>query len=184
MRVQQECRLGEIAARDAQLLARCRADLQSVPGVGGRWIGVEVDLIVRGICCLRPGIPGVSDRIRVVSIVGRFLEHTRLFYFANGGDDQFYFGSADWMPRNFDRRVEAVAPVDDVTLQPRLHSLLAVCLSDNRQAWDLAADGTYIQRLPNGEPVRATHQLLLVDPWGMVKPAEAKRMMPGVAASS
>jgi len=146
--------------------------------------GVEVDLIVRGICCLRPGIPGVSDRIRVVSIVGRFLEHTRLFYFANGGDDQFYFGSADWMPRNFDRRVEAVAPVDDVTLQPRLHSLLAVCLSDNRQAWDLTADGTYIQRAPNGEPVRATHQLLLVDPWGMVKPAEAKRMMPGVATSS
>src|SRR5438552_2256920 len=136
--------------------------------------GVEIDLIVRGICCLRPGISGVSDRIRVVSIVGRFLEHSRLFYFANGGDDQFYFGSADWMPRNLDRRVEAVAPIDDVTLHPRLHSLLATCLADNRQAWDLAPDGTYTQRDPNGEPVRATHQLLLIDSWGIVKPADQR----------
>ncbi len=136
--------------------------------------GVEIDLIVRGICCLRPGVPGVSDRIRVVSIVGRFLEHSRLFYFANGGDEQFLFGSADWMPRNFDRRVEAVAPVDDVTLHPRLHSLIAACLSDNRQAWDLAADGSYTQRVPNGEPERATHKLLLLDSWGMVKAADQK----------
>jgi polyphosphate kinase len=136
--------------------------------------GVEIDLIVRGICCLRPGIQGVSDRIRVLSIVGRFLEHSRLFYFANGGDEQFYFGSADWMTRNFDRRVEAVAPVDDVTLHPRLHSLLAVCLSDNRQAWELAPDGMYTQRVPNGEPIRATHQLLLLDSWGMAAPPEPK----------
>ena len=136
--------------------------------------GVEIDLIVRGICCLRPGVSAVSDRIRVVSIVGRFLEHSRLFYFANGGDEQFYFGSADWMPRNLDRRVEAVAPIDDVTLHPRLHSLLATCLADNRQAWDLAADGTYTQRFPNGEPARATHQLLLVDSWGMAKSVDQK----------
>ena len=136
--------------------------------------GVEIDLIVRGICCLRPGVSAVSDRIRVVSIVGRFLEHSRLFYFANGGDEQFYFGSANWMPRNLDRRVEAVAPIDDVTLHPRLHSLLATCLADNRQAWDLAADGTYTQRVPNGEPARATHQLLLVDSWGMAKSVDQK----------
>src|SRR5205823_13510538 len=75
--------------------------------------GVRIDLLVRGICCLRPGLPGVSERIRVVSIIGRFLEHSRLWHFANGGDEEFYLGSADWMPRNFDRRVEAVAPVDD-----------------------------------------------------------------------
>ena len=141
--------------------------------------GVEIDLIVRGICCLRPGIPGVSDRIKVVSIVGRFLEHSRLFYFANGGDEQFYIGSADWMPRNFDRRVEAVTPIDDVALHPRLHSLLAVCLGDNRQAWDLAADGTYTQRMPaDGEPIRATHQLLLADPWGRVAPVESHHLAP------
>jgi len=144
--------------------------------------GVEIDLIVRGICCLRPGIPGVSDRIKVVSIVGRFLEHSRLFYFANGGDEQFYIGSADWMPRNFDRRVEAVTPIDDVALHPRLHSLLAVCLGDNRQAWDLAADGTYTQRMPaNGEPIRATHQLLLADPWGRVAPTESHHLAPAEA---
>jgi polyphosphate kinase len=145
--------------------------------------GVEIDLIVRGICCLRPGVSGVSDRIRVVSIVGRFLEHSRLFYFANGGDEQFYFGSADWMPRNLDRRVEAVAPVDDVALHPRLHALLATCLADNRQAWDLAADGTYRQRNPNGQPVRAPHQLLLTDSWGMVNPAD-QRAASGVSQPS
>jgi len=173
-------------ARDgkpARIIAKMNAlvDVETIEALyAASQAGVEIDLIVRGICCLRPGIPGVSDRIRVLSIVGRFLEHSRLFYFANGGDDQFYFGSADWMTRNFDRRVEAVAPVDDVTLHPRLQSLLAVCLSDNRQAWDLAADGTYRQRLPNGEPVRATHQLLLFDSWGMAKPAEPK---PDVAAN-
>ncbi len=145
--------------------------------------GVEIDLIVRGTCCLRPGVPGVSDRIRVVSIVGRFLEHSRLFYFANGGEEQFYFGSADWMPRNLDRRVEAVAPIDDATLHPRLHSLLATCLADNRQAWDLAANGTYRQRDPNGEPVRATHQLLLIDSWGMIKPGD-QRSGPAISRPS
>jgi polyphosphate kinase len=84
------------------------------------------------------------------------------------------------MPRNFDRRVEAVGPVDDLTLHPRLHSLIGTCLSDNRQAWDLAADGTYRQRVPDGEPERATHKLLLLDSWGMIKPGEQKS---GLAAT-
>lgn len=128
--------------------------------------GVQIDLIVRGICCLRPGVAGVSDNIRVISIVGRFLEHSRIFYFANGGEEKVYFGSADWMPRNFDRRVEAVAPVSDPAWQARVHSLFAVCLADNRQAWELAADGSYTQRQPNGGREIATHQLLLGDPWG------------------
>lgn len=130
--------------------------------------GVEIDLIVRGICCLRPGVPGVSDRIRVISIIGRFLEHSRIFYFENGGHGEYYFGSADWMQRNFDRRVEAVAPVEDVALHPRLESVLRLCLSDNRQAWELGPDGKYIQRVPGDEPVRATHQILMRDPWGLV----------------
>ena len=129
--------------------------------------GVQIDLIARGICCLRPGIPGISENIRVMSIVGRFLEHSRFWYFANGGIGEYYLGSADWMPRNFDRRVEAVAPVDDRTLHPRLRALLATCLTDNRQAWDLAADGRWRQRQPGSEAERATHNLLLGDSWGV-----------------
>ena len=177
-------------ARDgkpARIIAKMNAlvDVETIEALyAASQAGVEIDLIVRGICCLRPGMPGVSERIRVISIVGRFLEHSRLFYFANGGDEMFYFGSADWMPRNFDRRVEAVAPIDDVNLHPRLHSLLSVCLADNRQAWDLAPDGTYSQRAPGGEAVRATHQLLLVDPWGMPKQTDPKVPQPGVTTSS
>ncbi len=136
--------------------------------------GVEIDLIVRGICCLRPGVAGVSDRIRVLSIVGRFLEHSRIFYFANAGEDEYYFGSADWMPRNFDRRVEAVAPIEDKSLHPRLSSLLETLLSDNRQAWDLEPDGSYIQRVPHGEPERAAHKILLSNSWSLPAPEEPK----------
>ncbi|HEX5577472.1 MAG TPA: polyphosphate kinase 1 [Gemmatimonadaceae bacterium] len=128
--------------------------------------GVEIDLIVRGICCLKPGVPGVSDRIRVMSIVGRFLEHSRVYYFANDGEAEYYFGSADWMPRNFDRRVEAVAPVEGAALQARLTSLLETCLADNRQAWDLMPDGSYVQRMPGGSPERASQLTFLRTSWG------------------
>ena len=132
--------------------------------------GVEIDLIVRGICCLRPGVPGVSERIRVISIIGRFLEHSRLFYFANGGDDEYYIGSADWMPRNLDRRVEAVTPVEDKALHPRLRGVLETCLADNRQAWELRADGSYEQRTPGDDVERGTHRVLLREPWGLEAP--------------
>ena len=135
--------------------------------------GVEVDLIVRGICCLRPGIAGLSDRIRVTSIVGRFLEHSRIFHFGNAGADEYFIGSADWMPRNFLRRVEAVAPVEAPELQARLNSLLHTCLDDNQQAWELDAAGRWTQRQPAGD-VRATHQRLLVDSWGEHADANAK----------
>ena len=130
--------------------------------------GVEIDLIVRGICCLRPGIAGISDHIRVISIVGRFLEHSRIFYFANAGDEEIYFGSADWMPRNFDRRVEVVTPVEDRRLHPRINSLLETLLADNRQAWDLGPDGTYVQRKPGSGPVVSAHERLLVNSWGIL----------------
>ena len=139
--------------------------------------GVQIDLIVRGICCLRPGIQGVSDRIRVISIVGRFLEHSRVFYFRNAGEEEFYFGSADWMPRNFDRRVEAVAPVEDADLHGRLRSLLDTCLSDNRQAWDLQSDGSYVQRQPDGEEERSAQVIFLHNSWGKVSPASS-RLLP------
>ncbi len=135
---------------------------------GASEAGVEIDLIVRGICCLRPGLPGVSERIRVLSIIGRFLEHSRIWYWENGGEPEYYFGSPDWMPRNLDRRVECVVPVEDPRLQPRLKSLLETCIADNRQAWELQPDGTYDQRLPGLEPEHATHRTLLVDSWGIV----------------
>jgi polyphosphate kinase len=127
--------------------------------------GVEIDLIVRGICCLAPGVAGVSDRIRVLSIVGRFLEHSRVWHFGNCGQDEFYIGSADWMPRNFVRRVEAVAPVEAPMLQTRLRSLLDTCLEDNRQAWELHSDGNWVQRKPR-DVVLSTHVRLLADSWG------------------
>jgi polyphosphate kinase len=130
--------------------------------------GVEVDLIVRGICCLVPGLRGVSDRIRVVSIIGRFLEHSRVAFFSNSGNPEYFIGSADWMPRNFDRRVEAMAPIEDMVWHGRLQRVLELCLSDTRQAWELGADGTYRRREPNGADEIATHATLMRDPWGNV----------------
>ena len=106
--------------------------------------GVSIDLIIRGICCLRPGVPGLSENIRVRSVVGRFLEHSRIWEFAHGGphDDAVWFiGSADMMPRNLDRRVEAVVPILDRRLQERLASILDLLLADNVLAWSLAHDG-------------------------------------------
>ncbi|HYM96727.1 MAG TPA: polyphosphate kinase 1 [Candidatus Sulfotelmatobacter sp.] len=106
--------------------------------------GVDIDLVVRGICCLRPGLPGVSDRIRVRSIVGRFLEHSRIFRFGAGDDEaDYYLGSSDLMPRNLDRRVEAMVPVSDRSLRQRISEILDVCLADDVLAWELQADGTW-----------------------------------------
>jgi polyphosphate kinase len=124
--------------------------------------GVPIDLIIRGICCLRPGLAGVSERIRVISIVGRFLEHSRAFYFLNGGEEEVYIGSADWMPRNLDRRIEAVTPIDDPADRTALRDLLLLMWEDNRQAWELAPDGTYEQRgAASAETERATHRMLI-----------------------
>jgi len=109
--------------------------------------GVKVDLIVRSICCLRAGVPGLSDHITVRSIVGRFLEHSRIYHFAHGGDaGEFYLGSADLMPRNLDRRVEVVFPVEDPDLCVRLQRILDQDLADDTEAWELLPDGTWIRR--------------------------------------
>jgi len=105
--------------------------------------GVAIDLIVRGICCLRPGVPGVSENIRVRSIVGRFLEHSRCYCFHNGGEEEIYCASADWMDRNFFRRIELMFPIRDETLKARIRADLGVYLADNVQAWALHADGSY-----------------------------------------
>lgn len=116
-------------------------------------VGVNIDLIVRGMCCLRPKVKGLSDRIRVISVIGRFLEHSRIFYFSNAGDEQVYIGSADWMPRNLDARVEVITPVKEPSLVKELKQILEIVLADNRQTWDLRSDGSYFQRVPKeGEP--------------------------------
>jgi polyphosphate kinase len=115
--------------------------------------GVKIDLIVRGVCCLRPQVEGLSQNIRVMSVIGRFLEHSRIFYFSNGGQEQIFIGSADWMPRNLDTRVEVITPIEDHHLIQELKQILDITLADNRQAWDLQPDGTYTQRHPQeGEP--------------------------------
>ena len=129
--------------------------------------GVEIDLVVRGICCLVPGLPDVSERIRVLSIVGRFLEHSRVVYFANGGHPEYYIGSADWMPRNLDRRVEVMVPIEDPGLHKQLHSILETSLTDNRQAWDLGRDGEYTRRVPAPDSELSSQQNFMRSPWGM-----------------
>ena len=123
--------------------------------------GVKIDLIVRGICALRPGIPGVSENIRVRSILGRFLEHSRVFYFANGGDAELYCSSADWMERNFFRRVEIAFPIKRDAHRERILRDLNLYLVDNVQAWCLGADGAYnLQKPGEGTPECAQEKLL------------------------
>lgn len=123
--------------------------------------GVEIDLIVRGICCLEPGLPGVSERIRVRSLIGRFLEHSRIFQFHNDGQTEYLIGSADLMPRNLDRRVEATVPVLDSELQAELQHVLELCLEDTRQAWELHG-ATWTRVLPHGEGVVPAMQVRLM----------------------
>jgi polyphosphate kinase len=125
--------------------------------------GVKIDLLVRGICCLRPGIPGVSENIRVTSIVGRFLEHSRIFYFRNGGKEEIYLGSADLMPRNLNRRVELLFPVLDPELLQRLRDqILGTYLVDNVKARRMAADGTYKRASHRaGEKAANSQEILL-----------------------
>ena len=124
--------------------------------------GVEIHLIVRGICCLRPGIPGVSDRIHVRSIIGRFLEHTRVYWFHNDGKEEVYCASADWMDRNFFRRVEIAFPIEDKALKTRvIKESLAYYLADNTQAWELRADGSYRRLTPENATAESAQDTLL-----------------------
>ncbi|PAV25665.1 polyphosphate kinase [Tamilnaduibacter salinus] len=125
--------------------------------------GTRVDMIIRGICCLRPGVPGLSDNIHVRSIVGRFLEHTRVYYFANGGRSEVYCSSADGMTRNLVNRVEVAFPVEDPELVKRLRDDLETYLADNCQSWELQPDGRYIQNQPGPEEERFASQLVLLD---------------------
>ena len=163
------------AARRGRVLAKMNALVDPVIIAAlyeASQAGVRVDLIIRGICCLRPGLPGVSDHIRVISIVGRFLEHSRAFCFENGGDHEVYIGSADWMPRNLERRIEAVTPISDPTHRQSIRAVLELLWEDNRQAWDLGSDGTYVQRRPpSAEAERASQRILIEQAKGSAVPA-------------
>jgi polyphosphate kinase len=124
--------------------------------------GVKVDLIVRDTCRLRPGIPGLSENVHIISIVGRFLEHTRIFYFRNGGDEEYFIGSADLMRRNLESRVEIVTPVEAPPLRKLLREILDVQLADHRSAWEMQPDGQYVKRKPPGRtrPVSSHEKLI------------------------
>jgi polyphosphate kinase len=111
--------------------------------------GVNIDLLVRGMCCLRPGVPNVSETIRVISVVGRFLEHSRIYYFQNGGDEVIYAGSADLMSRNLNRRVEVLFPIEDRRVIRHLRDrVLDLYLQDNVKAREMLPDGTYVRKHP------------------------------------
>jgi len=124
--------------------------------------GVQIELIVRGICCLRPGLPGVSENIRVRSIIGRFLEHPRVYWFYNEGKDEVWLASADWMDRNFFRRVEVAFPIENKSLRERvIKEALGFYLADNVQAWELTSDGNYRRLTPGGQELASAQSNLL-----------------------
>jgi len=124
--------------------------------------GVKVDLIVRDSCRLRTGVPGLSDNIRVLSIVGRFLEHSRIYYFRNGGAEEYYIGSADCMKRNLEDRVEVVAPIEDPALREELRTQLDVQLTNMRSVWEMRSDGSYIQlQSPDHEHAKGCQDVLI-----------------------
>lgn len=160
----------EIAVQESGGEGRIIAKMNALDDVGiiqelyrASQAGVAIDLIVRGHCRLRPGVAGYSDNIRVISILGRFLEHDRIFYFRNGGDPVTLIGSADWRGRNLEERVELIVPVERPALQARLIDILELALSDNYLAWDLDAEGQYRRRCPElGEARRSLHQTLMV----------------------
>jgi polyphosphate kinase len=153
------------AGRPAGIVAKMN-QLQDAPMIRELYrasqAGVPITLNVRGLCCLRPGVPGLSETIRVSSVVGRFLEHSRIFRFANGGDPEYYIGSGDWMARNLNNRVETAVAVTDPVLRSELDAILEVYQQDNCSAWDCQPDGTYQRRAPRGdEPCRAAQEVFI-----------------------
>src|SRR5262249_39312805 len=152
------------AGRSGRVIAKMNAlvEQQSIEALyRASCAGVKIDLIVRGVCALRPGVPGVSENISVRSIVGRFLEHSRVFYFENGGQPDLFCASADWMERNFFRRVEVAFPINLPEHAERVRRDLDVYLADNCQAWALRRDGGYERLTRDSErAVNAQSELL------------------------
>jgi polyphosphate kinase len=153
------------AGKKARIIAKMNSLIE--PGIiralySASEAGVSIDLIVRGICCLRPGVKGVSENIRVRSILGRFLEHHRMIYFYAGGDEIVLASSADWMPRNLFRRVEVAFPIEGKKLSQRaIEEGLQAYLDDNTQAWVMEADGRYRRQTPGDKPPRSAQTMLL-----------------------
>jgi polyphosphate kinase len=152
-----------LAGRPARIVAKMNALLDSdiiTALYEASAAGVQIDLIVRGICALRPQLPGISENIRVRSIVGRYLEHSRIYSFENGGDPEVWLGSADWMPRNLRRRVEVLFPIDDPALKDRLRGrILSLYLADNVKARALLSDGEEVRRVPVGDVPELSSQV-------------------------
>ncbi|WP_437939087.1 polyphosphate kinase 1 [Sorangium sp. So ce341] len=150
------------AGRKAEIVAQMNAlvDVDVIDALyAASQAGVDIKLAVRGICCLRPGIPGLSERIQVRAIVDRFLEHKRLFRFANGGNEEVYMSSADWMPRNFHRRVELMVPIIEPAIRSRVDDMLNTVTSDTAKTWELASDGSYHKlQVPSGAPQLRSQQ--------------------------
>jgi polyphosphate kinase len=153
------------AGKKAKILAKMNAlvDVDVIDALyAASQAGVEIELAVRGICCLRPGIPGLSERIRVHAIIDRFLEHARIFCFANHDSPEVYISSADWMPRNFHRRVEVLVPIVDPVLRQRVEEIAALTFADNQKTWELGSDGSYAKLAPTSgqAPFRAQQRFM------------------------
>ncbi len=156
--------------RDARIIAKINSltDSRMIRALyEASQAGVTIDLLVRGVCCLRPGLPGISENIRVRSIVGRFLEHSRIFWFYNGGADEIFIGSADWMNRNLDRRVETVFPVEEARARARVKEILEAYMIDTAKSRELNPDGTYSRvEVPQGASIVNIQDRFLGLAWG------------------
>jgi polyphosphate kinase len=153
----EHARLGRPAAIVAKMNALVDADVITALYAASQ-AGVKIDLLIRGICCLRPGVKGVSDDIRVHAVIDRFLEHSRLFHFKNGGEDEVFASSADWMPRNFRRRVEMMWPIVDEQLKRRaIDEILGTVAADSANGWELDQSGIYRRVRPeiDAKPMRS-----------------------------
>ena len=122
--------------------------------------GVKINLIIRGICCLYPQRKHLSENINVISVIGHFLEHSRIFWFYNNNNSEVFIGSADWMRRNLDRRIEAVTPIEDVELQSQLYDLLQTYIHDNYYSWVMNKDGAYVKKRENSNSNRSQFDLI------------------------